>query len=113
MNAVAYAKYSSDNQREESIDAQVRAIREFAQREGYTLLEVYTDEARSATTDNRPAFQRMIADAAAGEFKAVIAHKLDRFSRDRYDSAFYKQALEKRVCAWCPCWNTWTTARNR
>lgn len=80
---------------EQLIDAQLRAIREFAEREGYTLLEVYTDEARSATTDNRPAFQRMIADAAAGQCKAVIVHKLDRFSRDRYDSAFFKRALKK------------------
>ena len=58
-------------------------------------MKIYTDEARSATTDNRPEFQHMMVDAETGEFKAVIVHKLDRFSRDRYDSAYYKRLLKK------------------
>ena len=53
MIAAIYARYSSDNQREESIDAQVRAINEYAQRNGYSIVKIYSDEARSATTDNR------------------------------------------------------------
>lgn len=96
MTAAAYARYSSDNQREESIDAQLRAIREYAEREHITIVKIYVDEARSATNDNRPEFQRMMADAVTGEFQAVIVHKLDRFSRDRYDSAFYKRLLKKQ-----------------
>ena len=90
---VAYARFSSDNQREESIDAQLRAIRSYCDTKGYILVDTYIDEARSATTDDRPSFQRMISDATAGQWEAVIVHKLDRFSRNRYDSAIYKKQL--------------------
>lgn len=93
MKAVIYARFSSDNQREESIDAQVRAIREYAQKHNILIVHVYADEARSATTDQRPQFQQMIHDSETGDWQAVIVHKLDRFSRDRYDSAFYKRQL--------------------
>ena len=95
MNAVIYARFSSDNQREESIDAQVRAIREYSLKEGHSILKVYADEARSATTDQRPAFLQMMRDAERHMFEAIIVHKLDRFSRDRYDSAFYKRHMKR------------------
>jgi len=95
MNAVIYARYSSDNQREESIDAQVRAIREYAERNQMNIVKIYADEAKTATTDQRPEFLAMMDDAEAGHFKSVIVHKLDRFSRDRFDSAFYKRHLKK------------------
>lgn len=94
MDLVGYARYSSDNQRQESIDAQIRAISEYCAHNGHRLIKVYTDEAKSATTDNRPEFQRMIKDSDSGLFEGVIVHKLDRFSRDRYDSAFYKHKLK-------------------
>lgn len=93
--AAAYARFSSDRQREESIDAQMRAIREYAERNGYEIVAVYQDYAQSATTDRRPEFQRMIADARQGDFDYLIVHKLDRFSRDRYDSVMYKRELER------------------
>lgn len=95
INAVIYARYSSDNQREESIDAQVRAINEYASRNGYQIIREYRDEAKSATTDNRPQFLKMIKDAATMNFKFVIVHKLDRFARDRYDSIHYRHELKK------------------
>lgn len=95
MKAVIYARYSSDNQREESIDAQVRAAKDYASRNGIQIVRIYTDEARSATTDNRPEFLKMIKDSATKSFDAVIVHKLDRFSRDRYDSVHYKRELKK------------------
>ena len=95
LNAAAYARYSSDNQREESIEAQSRAIRDYCERNGLNLVKVYTDEAKSATTDDRPGFLQMINDSSLGLFNIVIVHKLDRFSRDRYDSAFYKRQLKK------------------
>ena len=95
MKAVAYARYSSDNQRDESIDAQLRAIREYAAAHGMTIVGEYIDRAKSATTDKRPKFQAMIEDAKGGEFKAVLVHKLDRFSRNRYDSAYYKRKLRQ------------------
>lgn len=94
-NAVAYARYSSDGQRDESIDAQVRAIKDFAEREGYVLQKVYADRGISGTTDNREEFQRMIDDAKSGEFRTAIVHKLDGFARNRADSAIYRKVLEK------------------
>jgi site-specific DNA recombinase len=95
MKAAAYARYSSDNQREESITAQIHAIKEYCQKNNIHLVKIYTDEARSATTDDRPGFLQMIHDSQLGLFDVVIVHKLDRFSRDRYDSAFYKRQLKK------------------
>jgi len=95
LKAAAYARYSSDNQREESIDAQLRAIREYCQKNGITLVKIYTDEAKTATTDDRPGFLQMIKDSTLALFDVVIVHKLDRFARDRYDSAHYKRQLKK------------------
>lgn len=94
MKAAIYARYSSDNQREESIEAQIRAIKEFAEKENIQIVKTYTDEARSATTDDRPQFLQMMKESELGLFDALIVHKLDRFSRNRYDSAFYKKKLK-------------------
>lgn len=91
MKAVIYARYSSENQREESIDAQIRACREYCDRSDYEVVGAYIDQALTATTDDRPQFQRMVADSHKSEWKYVIVHKLDRFARNRYDSAVYKQ----------------------
>lgn len=93
MRLVAYCRYSSDMQRQESIDAQIRAITEYCEKNNHQLIKVYADEAKSATTADRPQFLQMIADSSTGEFNGVIVHKLDRFSRNRYDSAFYKRQL--------------------
>lgn len=92
--AVIYARFSSDNQRDESIDAQVRAAEEYAKRNNLHIIKIYTDRAKSATSDKRPEFQQMIADSGKGIFDYVIIHKLDRFSRDKYDSARYKRKLK-------------------
>lgn len=97
MNVVIYARYSSDTQREESITAQIRACTDYAAQKGYNVVKVYTDEARSAMTDNRPRFMQMIQDIKHNFVKAdvVLVHKLDRFARNRYDSAFYRRELRK------------------
>lgn len=95
MNAVIYARYSSDNQREESIEGQIRECMEYAKRNGMTVVDTYIDRALSAKTDNRPNFQKMIKDSSKQLFKYIIVWKLDRFSRDRYDSAHYKHLLKK------------------
>lgn len=76
-----YARFSSDNQRTESIDAQIRAMTEYCRQQHWQIVATYTDEARSATTDNRPQFQQMIQDSGRGIFDIVLVHKLDRFSR--------------------------------
>lgn len=95
MKAVIYARYSSDNQREESIEGQIRECTAFAEKNGITILRHYIDRAYSAKTDNRPEFQNMIKDSNKRLFDMVIVWKLDRFSRNRYDSARYKAQLKK------------------
>lgn len=95
MNGVIYARYSSDNQREESIEGQLRECLEFADRQGITVVGNYIDRAMSAKTDDRPDFQRMIKDSAKHIFDVIIVWKLDRFARNRYDSARYKAQLKK------------------
>lgn len=95
MKGVIYARYSSDNQREESIEGQLRECKEYAERQGITILGTYIDRALSAKTDHRPDFQRMIKDSSKNLFDVVIVWKLDRFARNRYDSAHYKAALRK------------------
>ena len=95
MKAVIYARYSSDNQREESIEGQIRECTAFAEKNDITVLKHYIDRAYSARTDHRPAFQEMIKDSDKRLFDMVIVWKLDRFSRDRYDSARYKVLLKK------------------
>lgn len=63
MNAVIYARYSSDNQREESIEGQIRECTAYAERNGITVVRHYIDRAFSAKTDHRPDFQQMIRDS--------------------------------------------------
>ena len=94
MKAVIYARYSSDNQREESIEGQIRECTAFAEKNDFQVLRHYIDRAYSAKTDHRPAFQEMIKDSAKHLFDVVIVWKLDRFSRNRYDSARYKNTLK-------------------
>ena len=95
MKAVIYARYSSDNQREESIEGQIRECTVFAEKNNITILRHYIDRAFSAKTDNRPEFQNMIKDSGKRLFDMIIVWKLDRFARNRYDSARYKAALKK------------------
>ena len=95
MRGVIYARYSSDAQREESIDAQIRENKAYAERHGIEIVGTYIDRALSAKTDNRPEFQRMIKDSVKKGFDVVIVWKLDRFSRNRFDAANYKNQLRK------------------
>lgn len=95
MKGVIYARYSSDNQREESVEGQIRECSDYAKYNGITIIGTYIDRAQSAKTDNRPEFQRMIRDSAKNLFDVAIIWKLDRFARNRYDSAHYKRILKK------------------
>jgi len=92
---VIYARYSSHGQQDQSIDGQLRDCYAFAEREGYAVVGEYIDRALSAKTGDRPDFQRMITDAAKKQFQTVLVWKLDRFARNRYDSAIYKSKLKK------------------
>lgn len=95
--AVAYARYSSAGQRDVSIEQQLRDIRAFAQREGYTIVHEYADHAKSGFRhiDARVAFGSMMEAAKTGSFGAIIVWKVDRFGRSREDSAIYKGRLRQ------------------
>ena len=94
--AVIYARYSpGPNQREESIEGQMRECRDVAKRHGLTVVREYADRRMSGTNDERPDFQRMLRDADRKLFDVVITWKNDRFARNRYDAAIYKQRLKR------------------
>lgn len=95
MNAVIYARYSSDKQKDTSIEDQVRDCRKYADDLGLTVLGIYADHAISGRTDHRPEFQRMLNDSEHGAFDTIIVWKLDRFARNRYDSAIHKARLKR------------------
>ena len=96
MKAVIYARYSDDNQREESIEGQLRECYEYAKRHGIEVIAEYIDRAMTGRNDNRPDFQRMIKKSDSKAFDLIIVWKLDRFARDKYDSALYKGMLLKK-----------------
>ena len=93
--AVIYARYSSHNQRDVSIEQQVQACRQYAAENNLEVIRVYEDHAMTGTNDNRPEFQQMILDSASRAFSFVVVYTLDRFSRDRYDSAVHKHTLKE------------------
>ena len=76
MTAVIYARYSSDNQREESIEGQIRECTAYAEKNGITVIKHYIDRAFSAKTDNRPEFQQMIKDSGKKLFDVVSSGNL-------------------------------------
>lgn len=93
--AVAYARYSSTNQNDISITAQLRAIQEYAAKNKIQVLREYIDEAQSATTDDRTSFKAMIADLGRLKADLVLVHKVDRFARNRYDAAIYRREIQR------------------
>ena len=95
VKAVIYARYSSHGQTEQSIEGQLHDNYAWAKQQGVTVIGEYIDRALTGTKDARPDFQRMIEDAAKKQFEMVIVWKLDRFARNRYDSAIYKARLKK------------------
>lgn len=92
---VAYARYSSHNQKDTSIEDQVRDIEEYCRLNNLKLVKVYADRHLTGTTDKRPHFQQMMKDAAHARWRYVVVWKTDRFARNRYDSATYKYRLKK------------------
>lgn len=95
MNVVIYARYSSYKQTEQSIEGQLKECYAYAKRNGYNVIEEYIDEALTGTSDNRPEFKRMIKDSSKKTFNGVLVYQLDRFARNRYNSATYKHILKK------------------
>jgi len=95
IKAVIYARYSSSGQREESIEGQIRECTAYAKKHDMVIVGEYSDHALTGRTDKRPDFQRMIKDSDKHIFNVVICWKMDRFARNRYDSATYKHRLKK------------------
>jgi site-specific DNA recombinase len=99
MRAAIYARYSSKLQDHRSIEDQIRICRERAQREGWSVIEVYEDAGISgAAMVNRPGLLRLRADAAAKKFEIIVAESIDRISRDLADiSTFYRDLKNRGV----------------
>ncbi len=94
-NAVIYARFSSHAQNEQSIEGQLAECYNFAQRNDLRITHEYIDRALTGTTDKRPEFLQMIEDSKRKGFQYVLVYQLDRFARNRYDSATYKAKLKK------------------
>jgi site-specific DNA recombinase len=100
MRAVIYARYSSENQREASIEDQIEVCRRYAERQGWTVTELYDDRAASgASTFARRGFQRMLADAEAGRFDVLVCEAIDRLGRKLSDVADLFDRLSFRKVA--------------
>lgn len=93
--AVIYARFSSHAQTEQSIEGQLRECYEYAKRNDLTVIAEYIDRALTGTSDKRPQFLKMIEDSKKKNFAFVLVYQLDRFARNRYDSATYKAKLKK------------------
>jgi site-specific DNA recombinase len=92
MRAVIYARYSSDLQRDASIEDQLRLCKAKIGSEGWMLSATYMDRAQSGASRLRPGYQCLLEDARKGQFDILVAEALDRLSRDQEDIAsLYKQ----------------------
>lgn len=99
-DAVIYARYSSDKQDEASIDAQVRACREYAASKGYAVLEVYADEAvsgKGSKTASRKSYQKLLRDVNKGRFDTILIHKYDRVARNLGEHVNLEKKLKDRA----------------
>ena len=92
--AVIYARYSCDNQTEQSIEGQLRVCRDYAERNNILIIDTYVDRAMTGTNDLRPDFQRMMKDSSKKQWNYVLVYKLDRFSRDKYETTIHKHTLK-------------------
>ncbi|MBT6136841.1 MAG: recombinase family protein, partial [Rhodospirillaceae bacterium] len=93
LKVALYARYSSDQQREASIEDQLRVCRIYAEKQGWSVIDSYSDRAISGASLLRPGIQELIADAGKGRFQVILAEALDRLSRDQEDIAgLYKRA---------------------
>ena len=91
--AVIYARYSSDKQTEQSIEGQLRVCQDYAQRNDIVILDTYIDRAMTGKNDHRGSFQRMMKDSHKRQWDYVLVYKLDRFSRNKYETAMHKKTL--------------------
>lgn len=95
-NAVIYARYSCDNQTEQSIEGQLRVCNEYAEKHDIKIVGNYIDRAISGMTDNRHDFKKMLKDSNNKEWNYVLVYKFDRFSRNKYESVIHKKSLRDK-----------------
>lgn len=90
IRAALYARFSSHNQREESIDAQIRAMTKYCADNNFTIVKTYADSAQTGTNCKRDEFSKMMSDVENDVFDVVVVHKLNRFSRNIDDSVMFQ-----------------------
>lgn len=93
-NIVIYARYSSDAQKKDSITQQVKACKEFAEKNDMKVIKVYKDEAKTGRNDERDEFQKMLSESKHKGFEAVLVWKFDRFARNMRDALNNEKILE-------------------
>jgi len=93
-SAVIYARYSSDSQTEQSIEGQIRVCKQYAEANDMLIVDTYIDRAMTGTNDNRAAFQKMLKDSNKKQWQIILVYKLDRFSRNKYESVIHKKTLK-------------------
>lgn len=92
--AVIYARYSSANQTEQSIEGQVHVCEDYAKKHDIIIVDSYIDRAISGITDNRESFQKMLKDSNNKKWDYVLVYKLDRFARNKFESAIHRKHLK-------------------
>ena len=91
---VIYARYSTHNQKEESIEQQIAECSDFAAKNGIRIVGIYADKAVSGRSDRRPNFQRMMRDAEKRQFQIVVAYKSNRIARNMLNALQYEARLD-------------------
>lgn len=92
---VIYARYSSSNQTEQSIEGQLDVCSKYAKENNLHIVNTYIDRAMTGTNDNRPDFQKMLSDSERENWEVVLVYAIDRFGRDSVEIAINKHRLKK------------------
>lgn len=95
MKVAIYARYSSHNQTEASIEGQLKVCYEYAKQNNFTVVNEYIDRAMSGTNDNREQFQQMLKDSEKNQFEGILVYQLDRFGRNNLKSSINEDTLNK------------------
>lgn len=93
MKAVIYARFSSSSQREASIDEQVKVCKDYAEKNNYEVVKVYSDSALTGKTDERPALKKLLTDSSKNNFNIVLVYSIDRFGRDLVQTLLNEKKL--------------------